>query len=391
MKNHFIFITIMIFLSLQLTGQTKIEGNVFDASLCKPVEYATVYINGTTHGTRTDSKGFYKLENIEFPCLLIVSHVSYQTQTFQLKKGGEIKDSIKLLPKEIVVEEVDILENNKREKNLTLFKNLFLGSDVWGKYAAIENEDALSFILDYKNKQKTIKKKKHIELPSYTITTEEINDSIRITYKQQISFTATSNESLLINLPLLGYKITFNLINFINGDDPEINYQHCSILGYYYFQQIPYASKRDSVRIARNRQKAFCNSQMHFCRSLYQKELHKNGYYLFDISKDSLTGFIKYHEVDINNLLSFKDNVAEIIGLKDKEFIIAYYQLSDGVPLNLTAMNGFKPYKTKIKLLSDTCIIRKDGTVPDNSIAFSSIIGNKRIGAQLPGDYKPAK
>jgi hypothetical protein len=44
---------------------------------------------------------------------------------------------------------------------------------------------------------------------------------------------------------------------------------------------------------------------------------------------------------------------------------------------------------SRIYFLKDTCIIRADGSRPDNSIMFGPKIGDKRIGAMLPDDFQP--
>jgi hypothetical protein len=143
MKPHLFEIVLLVFSQIQLLGQTKITGTLWDAQSNSPVEYATIYINGTTNGTISDSTGNFKLENVKLPCQMVVSHISYITQLVSLNSSIPQSMNLLLTPREIVVDEVKVSDKNLREKNLLTFKKYFLENDVWGRNAEIKNEDAL--------------------------------------------------------------------------------------------------------------------------------------------------------------------------------------------------------------------------------------------------------
>jgi len=389
--NFRFFPTIIILLiSINLSGQKKLSGTIYDADTKQPIEYASVFINGTTWGTITDSSGYFYFEKMIIPSLLVVSHIGYETGTLNLVSDQQSKIKINLKPKKIIVDEVSVVNKNNREKNLALFKKLFLGTDIWGKYASIENEDALTFCYDYNTMEMDVENKNSFLLPFNAIEPVWNVDSTKLYYKIPTNFNVYANAPLIIDLPLLGYKLYYNLIHFIWGGDLAIHSDHCSILGYYYFQSLTYESKRDSLRIIRNRQRAYYNSQMHFCRSLYQKRLLENGYLVGEYTIGITNGKLYLREIQLDKFLSFKNDYAEVIGPKYKEFYILYYDQLNGKPINLTVKEGYKPYKTRFQFLKDTCIIRNDGTVPNNSIGFRSVIGDKRLGAYLPNDYDPS-
>lgn len=89
--------------------------------------------------------------------------------------------------------------------------------------------------------------------------------------------------------------------------------------------------------------------------------------------------------------IHIQGDYALVTGLKDQKFDICYYSTSKGQPKDLTLFKGSGGTKSFIIFLKDTCLIRNDGIVPDNSIAFGLAIGAKKVGAILPEDYKPLK
>ena len=156
----------------------------------------------------------------------------------------------------------------------------------------------------------------------------------------------------------------------------------------YYFQALSYESKRDSIRINGNRKKAYVHSSMHFGHSLFKNQLAENGYEILEKEFDNSMEKPKWEVVALDSFLCFKENHVEIIGLKEKNLRIVYYQKEKHKPMNLNTknQNHEKLFYYKLKLLKDTCIIRSDGSIPDNSIPRSRNWGVKRVGAS-PDDF----
>jgi hypothetical protein len=445
MKFHYVAIALLILCQIQVVGQTKLTGVLIDAQTNSPVDFATIYINGTTNGTISDTTGFFKLENVKIPCQLIVSHIGYITQSVSLNNSIPQLLNLSLTPREIVVDEVKVSDKNLRGFNLSSFKQYFLGTDVWGRNAEIENEDAIIFTRDYqtnflKYKNKALRdlienhsedfqsKKYSPDINRIEKITEIENedviifkgdyestslspdnkplsplaenkstefrwngDSTLVAYNMAINLKAYSREPLIVNVPLLGYNLYVNLIHFIVKFNQSSKFDESSILGTYYFQSIKPESKRDSIRINKNRLKAYYNSSFHFCRSLYEKSLKKNGYRVFEDVTNKTDSKIKLKDFNLDSCLIFKGNQAGIIGLKERRFFIFYYPYSNGNPVDLTQKKGGKPVQSELLFLDDTCIIRKDGTTPGNALVFGPFIGTKKIGAMLPDNYEPAK
>jgi hypothetical protein len=73
-------------------------------------------------------------------------------------------------------------------------------------------------------------------------------------------------------------------------------------------------------------------------------------------------------------------------------FYINYYSDFRDFPIDMSKTTFYDQSNySEIYFLHDTCVIRKDGTRPENSIVFGPGIGRKRVGAILPNNYEPEK
>ncbi|MDD5185400.1 MAG: carboxypeptidase-like regulatory domain-containing protein [Paludibacter sp.] len=80
-----------------LNGQNSVKGLVLNLENQNPVSDATVYINGTTRGTSTDSNGLFELKDVSYPCQLMVRQVGYEMQVLNL--DNPIKDKLAIFLK----------------------------------------------------------------------------------------------------------------------------------------------------------------------------------------------------------------------------------------------------------------------------------------------------
>jgi len=338
-------------------GQSTVSGIVTDSRSGNPMPYATVYVNSSTKGTITDDDGRFELKDIRFPSTIVFSFIGYKTQVFDLARNpGELH--IKLITSNILPEVV-VTDYNERQTYVDYFKTMFLGDDRWGRHAVIRNEDAIMF-------------------HNYG------------TVGNGTMFKAWSGEPINIDLPLLGYELYVDLVDFTvqraNGRTT------CDILGYFFYTPYSNTNRRKAARFEKNRLQAYYNSNLHFLRSLYENRLAENGYILSmpDTVAGVIEGTTPYVPVDIGTYTRKSgDDKVRILGLSDTKLKIRYYHRSDGTPLDLTrhnpALHSFS--ESGIHLLSDTCTVIKNGTIPDNSIRFTGDMSKKRIGASLPADY----
>jgi hypothetical protein len=389
MKNKGkIFWFLLLIFPFQIFSQVSITGTVTDGINNQFIPYATVYVNGTTKGTITNPVGQFTLENVNTPCELVISHISYTTKVITLKNNIDTLIHIMLNPGEVELGVVEVKDKNLREANLTNFKKRFLGTDYWGKGAKIENDSVLVFHR---------KKVSEVERGSLVSGLLAVDTSSTL-------FIVDTKGPLMVNLPLLGYKLHINLIHYTElqtGVDTDYEFH---TLGYFYFQPEDNASNRKTNRFERKRLEAYYHSDRHFCRSLFNDRLMENGYMVRDdatnpkiVIKPNTRNYtifpnITNSEIEqgtkgFDNHITRTDSEVKIVGLKNKNYRIKYYEKKNA-PKNLKEDVGLPSSTSQIYFLKDTCTIRADGSRPDNSIMFGPVIGNKRVGAMLPYDFQ---
>lgn len=383
----------LAFLPQIMLGQNTISGTVIDKSTHEPLPAATVYINGTTIGTATDSYGRFMLKNIPFPSTVVFSFVGYETETQSLTGN----------PGEILIElnannELPQVDATGQERAIILqfFKEQFLGKDKWGENATIRNDDHLFFIAETNDK---------IDLTLYN---DAKRDTVNIFGKAGInpaditfikigrritSLKAWADEAIIIDLPLLGYQLYVDLVEFTyketrNGDQ-------CNTLGYFYYK--PYNTNRESKikEFEKNRKLAYYNSTRHFLRSLSQGRLKENGYKFLIAeteNSDSLYTYFLYTPLNISrHFTAINDEEMLAHGLKNKRVKVLYCHQRDNSPVILKDDDDASKYQSEsgIHFLKDSCTFLKEGVVTDNNIVFTGDMANKKVASCLPDDYQP--
>lgn len=379
MKHNFkIFWFCFFILPLELISQIHVAGTVTEAGSNNPVVYATIYINGTTIGTITNPEGLFSLDNVVPPCEIVISHISYETEIIDFKYFKDTVLQIKLNPRDVELGIIEVMDKNLREENLKHFKNRFLGTDYWGKNAFILNDSVLVF-----SREKASDREVHFFESEFL----PVDSS-------SVLFTVNAKAPLLINMPLLGYKLHINLIHYTELLTGNIDDYRFHTLGYFYFQTEEDASKRKTNRFGKKRLEAYYNSDRHFCHSLYNNQLLENGYEVLHSVFNPETDFNEFKEFELDKHIVSSGGTAKIVGLKNKRLIIQYFEYNNR-PVNLVKIKERRnqmPLEivlSRIYFLKDSCTIRADGSRPDNSIMFGPKIGDKRVGAMLPDDFQP--
>lgn len=365
-------------LPLELISQIHVAGTVTEAGSKNPVVHATIYINGTTIGTITNPEGLFSLDNVVPPCEIVISHISYETEIIDFKYFKDTVLYIKLNPRDVELGIIEVMDKNLRKENLNHFKNRFLGTDYWGKNAFILNDSVLVF-----SREKASDREVHLFESEFLP-----GDS------SSVLFTVNAKAPLLIHLPLLGYKLHINLIHYTELLTGNINDYRFHTLGYFFFQPEEDASKRKTNRFGKKRLEAYYNSDRHFCRSLYNNLLKENGYTVLYNVFNPETEFHEFKKFELDKHIVRTGGTAKIVGLKNKRLFIEYFEKFNR-PVNLVKREEERrplspeTVLSRIYFLKDTCIIRADGSRPDNSIMFGPKIGDKRIGAMLPDNFQP--
>ena len=362
-----------------LNAQNTISGTIVSENSRNFIEYASVYIDGTSNGTMTDSKGHFTLKNINFPCRLVVSCVGYELKSFQLSTTTDVNLNIGLREQVKQLSEISVNGKNRRKQNFELFKNAFTGDDKWGKHARLSQEDGLLF----EHQSDTVRVNTQFKEADYTHT-----------------FKVKSKSALMVKLPLLGYDAAVDIVSFVVKTSSFKQTTEYDM--YTMFTPYPLTSEHQLKKIENNRREVYYNSSNYFCRSLFNNKLKQNGF-VTSLQKgytaQNATGIFEF---DITRyIIQPTETEIAIIGLKGKTLGISYYNNSKKYPVNLESLlitNGkpvfpkryyWNKHTSTITFLSDTCIVYRNGTIADNNIVFSGDMATYVGGRLLPLDYEP--
>lgn len=390
-KKH-IFL-LLLFVPAVLLAQFHFNGLVLDQSTQEPVPFATVYLNGTTIGTITNIHGEFILEKAIVPSLLVVSHISYHKLTLVIDSAFQELPVLYLKEQNLNLKEVKVVDQNMRSINLDIFRNWLLGTDKFGENAHIKNDSVLFFFpkyadnsidrpnsdddLDFVDSEK--KKVKKLNLGTH-------KDSLIYFSGQLESLKVVAKAPLQIEMPLLGEHLQYDMVDFQLSSQNN-NQRSCHTLGYFYFELNSTKNPFKKSSYKHNRKAAYFHSIQHFCQSLYHDKLRQNGYRLSVFNNELKT----YQEIDSVSILSNTFNGEKVVLGRKGQFVrISYLCDYQGRPVDWSDDQfGYIVKNSGFHILRDTCIIRSDGTIPNNkSLSFTGEISDKRIGSFLPFNYK---
>jgi hypothetical protein len=208
-----------------------------------PVEFASVYLAGTTCGTSTNTKGEFNFNvDVAGTYQLVVSHMSYSPYSQTINLSNDVAGLVVRLKEKskelqaVVVKRTDPY----RKENLEIFTLKLLGATKNRNKCTILNPRCLYF---YRDPAKN--------------TLKAFADSV-----------------LIIRNDALGYLMKYHLLNFYTDK------YSTSFSGYIFFEDISTAMT-DRKRLSERRNTAYYGSLMHFFRSLYTDSLKKEGFQLF--------------------------------------------------------------------------------------------------------------
>ncbi len=305
-------------LSTTLNGQT-IYGQVYDSSINTPLEGATVYLNGTSLGTISNSDGRFLLKTDRIiNASLIISYLGYKTVIIHNPYGIK-KLNIVLEPEYDSLDEITVVSDTwNREKKLREFKKQFLGESRPGKGCIILNEDDLD--LEFIEGNATL--------------------------------VASSDVPLQIRNNVLGYSISYSLTNFeAKYDSPDRNTPFCRYVyyeGHSYYKDLTQNPKALTTYKVQ-REDTYRGSVMHFLRALTQDSLKQQGFELFNgSSKIAQSRVFLMHKNGDNHVVKFKRNFnlshrggnQSLVIVKDKETPIVIYSDGSYAPAQNLEFNG---------------------------------------------------
>ncbi len=320
-----------IFIIVSLSGYSQqIRGIVLDENTSQPLVNVSVFFNGTTVGTKTDSNGKFQIYipgNQKLP--LAVSAIGYNSFILEEYSTGKMI-KILLIPRIYELDEVIITskmtwrEKSVRNQYLDIFRKQFLGETVNAYTCKILNESALVF--SYNNNGNLL--------------------------------TAYSARPLEISNKALGYKIIFYLDDFQYSPEPYT----LTYTGYYVFTEDSTLSEKVQIRAEKRRRLAFIGSRMHFMRTLWDNSLDSAGFTV----KDFRNNIIPFDS------LVFERNSSEKYIINKGRYSISFIS---------------KVPRSTIEMISDTVYFNKLGYFDPYGIKWTGEMGKQRVADLLPYDF----
>ncbi len=145
MKRRILLLLVLYIIPFFSFSQLK-KIIVIDSVTKKTIQYANVKYLKSLKGTFTDSLGVFKIDK-NFVGRIKVSVLGYESKILISKN---IKDSIKLWPKDIILDEVVIGRNFEKDYGFHKAKGKYIGSSIKRAIVAIyipnNNPDVVSYI-----------------------------------------------------------------------------------------------------------------------------------------------------------------------------------------------------------------------------------------------------
>lgn len=317
----------------------QIRGKVVDVN-GKPLVAANVYFDGTTIGTLTDKNGDFVIDNsFRLNTVLVVSFLGYQTQYLKSDSNKELRIVLKEVAESLneVIIKKDLFT---RKQKMELFRDQFLGTTSFGKASKIENESDIYFM--YEKDRRILK--------------------------------AFSQNPLIIVNSALGYKITYELLNF-ETKFWKLSISSRDVTQSFFSGLSRFEEKNVSSKMIKNREKCYIGSQLEFFRNLRNETLGKSNFLVFEKSfqvnpKDS---FIVTDTLGLKRVAVLKQER----GLHNKKFIAEFSLLHK------------KAGQSKIILQTKSFYIDQFGLNSNiEDISFSGKLSEQRVGNMLPANYK---
>jgi len=339
--NSIFFIFFIFCTTLEIVAQNTISGSVVDEKN-QPLQGVSLYFDGTTIGTFTDENGRFYLALKALPKTnFVVHYLGYESQYFESFESSN--SVIKLKPSTLQLNEVVLVAPPfSRKEMLNAFREHFLGTTKAGKKCVIVNEDDIQF--------------------QYDATTKIL--------------TANSVNNLQILNEVLGYKISFNLIDF------QLKFSKKSLSNSFLLKSFFAGTSfyedvsNEAIKTKNKRIESYKGSSKHFFKNLVDEKWSKKDFLLFDGSfgTDPKSQF-QITKTDFNNnVLIINNKLQKIEG--EQRFFNVFNTLYNNKD------------QSKIIFKTQNLIIDAYGNhAPIDMIEFSGEMSKKRVGDMLPLDF----
>ena len=354
------FLSVIFYhMSINLYSQTipliNISGYVFDSATGLPIENANVFLSFTTMGDVSDKNGLFSIIRVPVGHYsLIVSMMGYEIEKKRIKlraANGE-NFNFKLKQKILKTEGIEVSATVPKDwkKALQKFERYFLGDSENASYCTILNPEYLNFSFHPKSD----------------------------------SLSASSSQPINVENKALGYKISFNLLEF-----RAQRYSKLRFIVTAKFDTLFTENEKEKKRWLKNRNRAYLGSIRHFLASLAAKTIDKEGFTIYGAfnteidyqKKLKIENILSAGKSDYERLLSFKNYLKVIYSGEKEPYEYQPYFSS-----------GNNCQTSWIKMLQNSVVFNIDGHLnqPDAFTKYG-YWGWERTADMLPLDFKLVK
>lgn len=339
--NRFLSIT-FLFLCFNLSFGQVINGKIVDENDVA-LYGVSVYFDGTTIGTTTNTEGVFELYVQSIPTAnLVISYIGYESvylNAIQLPINVKLKPNVIAL-KGVVLEPIPFT----RKEMLEIFREQFLGKTKGGKNCVILNEEVIQFTYESKN----------------------------------FKLTAFAEEKLKIQNNYLGYRVDFELVDFhVLFTKRSVSSQN--VKSSFYAGTTFYNDLSSSEQLFdKNRANSYSGSTMQFFKNLTTNTWGKKEFVLFEGSF-ATNPELFFEVTDYQNMKK--------VTLKNQE---KYTSSFNGNNRFYKSFNLLFDKKEQSKVTFRTPVFYVDAYgnhTNIDAIDFSGDISKKRFGDMLPINY----
>jgi TonB-dependent SusC/RagA subfamily outer membrane receptor len=359
MTAKIIFSLSILALTFQLYAQTgTVTGVVLEGNGQKPIPFANIYINNTTLGVQSDDNGHFVLSNIPFGeheiVASFVGHLPYQSR---LVVSDTLPSYLTIKLQAIALKAVEIkgTRDVQWNKDYEKFQRLFIGDKKDLQRCKILNPWVLEFAEP----------------------------------KQDV-FSATAGDIIKIENLRLGYRVYFELKNFLFSKSTYL------ISGNIRFVEM--ATSDDAIKNEwiKNRADAYRGSSRHLLKAIVDKRVEEEGFVIFnDLSNfNQVVRELDFH-ANLNRNIFFYDYKDKISPGRYRES----YRLELPLRMEIHYVKRTMPGKVYrniphpvswMDVKDRTLEVKNNGVVIDpKKLMVSGEMGLSRVAGMLPLDYMP--
>ena len=323
-----LFLLLLLSISPLFAFGQVVQGRVLDQETNKPVDFASVYVNGTFLGTTTNENGEFELDvTSQARRAIQISAVGYRSTALDHIIEGRYYE-VRLEKALYEIQEVAIESESlvkERARCMRIFKDEFLGRSKNARACVIMNESDITF--NYHTNRDTLK---------------------AIAYKPLVILNSS-----------LGYRITYYLDKF----EYDRVHKTTSFSGNIIFNLDMAAEGQSREDYEKRRKKTYLGSCSHFFKSLWLNKLNSEGF--------------RVQEVEGIVPLEYTDFVQE--DAKGNKYFTYPRNLEIAYDYHLTTVSFRYP----------SVYFGRDGFFEPEAILWYGYMSMARISDWLPYEYLP--